>query len=271
MIGESKFYENIASLKLMAKKEVGQNFLIEPEICRRIAEALEAKEGERVLEIGCGPGSLSYALASLPCESDLIDIDEGMLAKGEDDFENVPNLHPMYGNAIKWDYAPYDRIIGNLPYYITSGILERCFLGQEKAKRMVFMVQKEAAQRLLAPVGTKEYSPLSVLLALSAKPKRLFSVSRNAFVPAPHVDSAVISFDIHLLAEKSEIVEAYRLATGLFLQRRKTVLNNLKPRVPSLEKAELALASAGIDPKARPEDIKPEQFLLLSRALKRVQ
>ncbi len=271
MIGETKFYENIASLKLMAKKEVGQNFLIDPEICHRIAGALEAKEGDRILEIGCGPGSLSYALASVPGDIDLIDIDEGMLAKVKNDFEGVANLHPMYGNAIKWDYAPYDRIIGNLPYYITSGILERCFLGQEKAKRMVFMVQKEAAQRLLAPVGTKEYSPLSVLLALSAKAKRLFSVSRTVFVPAPHVDSSVIAFDLELSADKAEIVDAYRLATGLFLQRRKTVLNNLKPRVSSLEKAELALSFAGIDPKSRPEDIKPEQFLLLSRALKRVQ
>lgn len=268
MVSETKFYENVASLKFLAKKEVGQNFLVDASVCKRIAEALDLQEGERILEIGCGAGSLTYALANYPNDLDAIDIDEGMLLKTTEDFKEVSNVHVQYGNGAKWDYGPYDKIVGNLPYYITSLLVEQCLLGQKQAKRMVFMVQKEAATRLLSTTGSKDYGPLSVLLRLSGETKRLFGVSRNAFVPVPHVDSSVFAIETKLKDTKEAIVGTYEMALKLFLNRRKTLLNNLKGLTP---KAEEILASVGLKETLRPENVTPEQYLLLWKTWKEVK
>ena len=152
---KESYFERIAEYKLLAKHEVGQNFLVDPGVCERIVSLCEIKSGEKVIEIGCGAGSLSYFLNESEGSSDLIDIDEGLLAKLEEDFKGSDKVKPTYGNAVKWDYAPYDKIVGNLPYYITSLILEKVFLGASNCKKAVFMVQKEAAERILAPVGSK--------------------------------------------------------------------------------------------------------------------
>ena len=98
--------------------------------------------------------------------------------------------------GMRFDYSPYTKIVGNLPYYITSGIVEKILLGASKASRVVLMVQKEAADRLLAKVGSKDYSPLSLYLNYVASVKRAFNVSRNAFVPAPHIESTVLIIDL---------------------------------------------------------------------------
>ena len=117
---EEKYFENIRSFKFLAKKEIGQNFLGDPEAAKRIVSLLEAKEGEKVLEIGSGAGSLSYFLSLGPAKADLIDIDEAMLQKLKEDFEGNPYLNIQFGNAMRYDYSSYDKIVGNLPYYITS-------------------------------------------------------------------------------------------------------------------------------------------------------
>ena len=270
MISETKFYENIATLKFLAKKEVGQNFLVDSEVCHRIVESLDPSEGS-ILEIGCGPGSLTYALSSLPNPIDAIDIDEGMLAKVTQDFADCPNVHPQYGNAADFDYSSYEYIVGNLPYYITSLILEKVLLGGKNCKRMVFMVQKEAESRILSKSGSKEYGPLSILLSLSGKAKHLFKVSRHSFVPIPHVDSSVFAVEIDAAADKTAIGEAYALACKLFLTRRKTIWNGLKPLVSSEEKARKVLEETNLSPSLRPEECTPEQFLRLAIAIKRVK
>ena len=103
MISVEKYFEGVASLELMAKHVVGQNFLVDASVAERIVGLLEEKEGEHILEIGCGAGSLSYFLAAKKNEVDLIDIDEGMLAKVSSDFAGEHNVHPQYGKAAKWD------------------------------------------------------------------------------------------------------------------------------------------------------------------------
>lgn len=270
VISENKFYENIATMKLLAKKEVGQNFLIDASVCHRIVEELCPEDGS-ILEIGCGPGSLTYALSSLPNEIDAIDIDEGMLAKAVADFEELPNVHPKYGNAAEYDYSAYSYIVGNLPYYITSLILERVLLGAKKCKRMVFMVQKEAEMRILSKPGTKEYGPLCILLALSGQAKHLFKVSRQCFVPVPHVESSVFLVEVNLEANKDDVAEAYRLACKLFLTRRKTIWNGLKSLVSDETKGRELLQETGLSPSLRPEELTPEQYLRLAIAYKRVK
>ena len=129
------------------------------------------------------------------------------------------------------------------------------------------MIQKEAAERILSDVGSKEYSPLNVLWRLLYNGKREFGVPRNSFCPAPHVDSTVISFTRKEGTNLEEATKAFHLANSLFLQRRKTVLNNLKSYCHDEVKAKSVLQKAKIDPMARPEKLSPTQYLSLSRLL----
>lgn len=265
MKNKETYFEEIASYKLLAKKEVGQNFLIDSSSASRIVEALDLKEGDRTLEIGCGAGSLTYFLEQKNAKGEAIDIDESLLSKLQNDFPDA-TLTPIHGNAMKWDYSPYTKIIGNLPYYITSGIIEKILLGAENAEKLVIMVQKEAAERLLSGTGTKDYGPLNVLLSLSGSLKREFKVPRSSFCPAPHVDSSVLSLDFYPNRDMEENRKTYSLCNGLFLQRRKTIANNLKTIVKDADKVGKILNACGIDDNKRPEQVTPQQYLSLMKA-----
>ena len=262
---EQSYFLNIASYKLLAKKEVGQNFLIEPRIAEKIVSKLDLQPDDYGLEIGCGTGALTFFLAKSEAKVDAIDIDEAMLAKTGNDFANHSTLTVKYGNACDYDYTPYTKIVGNLPYYITSLILEKVLLGAVRATRLVFMVQKEAGERILAKPSDKDYGPLNILLDLLYRGERAFNVSRNYFAPAPHVDSQV-----YVLSRKADMAietaaKVYDLAKKLFLLRRKTIYNNLKHVLGDATKAEAVLSKAGLAPTLRPENLTPEQYLHLTR------
>ena len=259
------FFEEVNSYKLLAKKEVGQNFLIDADASERIVSLLDIQKDDVVLEIGCGAGSLTYFLNEKGAQGEAIDIDEAMLAKCRNDFASS-SLKITQGNAMRWDYGKYTKIVGNLPYYITSGILEKVLLGAASCQKMAIMVQKEAAERLLSPVGSKDYGPLNVLLSLSGNLKREFKVPRSSFAPAPHVDSAVLSYIYKDKRDLALLSKVYALTCSLFLQRRKTIVNNLKSVMKDQEKVTNILLGSNIDSSKRPEQLTPEEYLTLTKA-----
>ena len=262
-MNEKEYFEGVRSYTLLAKKEVGQNFLINPSTAKAIVDALAVQEGESVLEIGFGAGSLTYFLSKTKGKVEGIDIDEAMVAKLQKDFSYSDNLTLHQGNAMRFDYSSYDKIVGNLPYYITSGILENVLLGASKAKRAVFMIQKEASDRIFAKPGNKDYGPLSILFSLSGKAKRILFVPRSDFSPPPHIDSVVFAFDFN--ENRGDLKKAYILVGKLFLNRRKTIFNNLKNIVKEGEIAKNILELHGISLNQRPEELTPEQYLALSQ------
>ena len=266
-----KYFENIKTLTLLAKKEIGQNFLIDYKVAERIVSSLEEKEDERILEIGAGAGSISFFLSEKNNHVDLIDIDEGMLVKLKEDFKDKDNVHPQYGNAMDFDYSSYDLIIGNLPYYITTGIIENVLLKAKKCRRAVFMVQKEAARRIMAKKENEDYSPLNIYLNYVADIKLLFNVGRNSFTPIPHVDSSIILIDFKKDKHDEEAKEMYLLAKKLFLNRRKTIYNNLKNYLEDASKAEKVLKDAKIEANRRPEQLSDQDYLRILSIIKKYQ
>lgn len=258
---ENKYFENIATYKLLAKHEVGQNFLIDKDVAKRIVDLADIKDDDNVLEIGSGAGSLSFYILQHNAHSTLIDIDEGLITKLINDFANKENAKILVKNAMKFDYKGYTKIISNLPYYITSGILKNVLIDATQCKKAVFMVQSEAYDRLFSKLGTKEYSPLGILLEYRTKKTTSFKVSRNAFVPAPHIDSTVFALEFNQTKNDVDLKEFYDLLSALFLNRRKTIENNLSRAVGSKEKATSILKAVNIDPKARPEQIKLKDYL----------
>ncbi|MCH3909432.1 MAG: 16S rRNA (adenine(1518)-N(6)/adenine(1519)-N(6))-dimethyltransferase RsmA [Bacilli bacterium] len=260
---EDKYFETIAEYKLLAKHEVGQNFLLDKKVASNIVSLLDIVEADRILEIGSGAGSLSFYLAGYHNESDLLDIDESLVLKLKGDFANTPNIHPIMGNVLKWDLEPYTKIVGNLPYYITSSIIEKILLEGRSCKKAVLMVQKEAFNRLNSHLKDKDYGPLIILLNYLCTIKKEAYVARTSFSPAPHVDSVVFSLSFKENADRDVAVRLYKLTSGLFLHRRKTILNNLSSYLKDDEKAHKALAAAHIENSTRPEEISLEGYLSL--------
>lgn len=264
-MNKEEYFAKVAEYKLLAKHEVGQNFLIDPDACERIVSCLDYESGDKVLEIGSGAGSLSYFLNENNTGADLIDIDESLVLKLQSEFAEG-NVHPLLGNALKWPLEKYNKIIGNLPYYITTGILEKVLLDAKSLQKAVFMIQKEAFIRLIAKINTEDYGPLHVLMAFRCSLKREFNVPRTSFSPAPHVDSTVFSVN----AVNDDIDTArklYKLVSGLFLNRRKTIHNNLTRYLNDAEKSAFVLSKCGIDPKTRPQNIDLKSYLLILEAL----
>lgn len=260
---EEKYFKGIAEYKLLAKHEVGQNFLVDSSSSKRIVDLAEIAEGDRVLEIGSGAGSLSFFLAQHSASCDLIDIDEALVLKLKNDFAHQEHVHPLLGNIMRWDLSSYTKIVGNLPYYITSGIIERILLSASQAKIAVLMVEKDVVSRLNAPQGSADYGPLPILIRYRATLEKGFNVPRTSFSPAPHVDSSVfvLRFKDSVSADKSAAL--YELVSKLFLHRRKTILNNLQTIVNDADKAKSILEKCAIAPTRRPEELSLGEYLKL--------
>lgn len=262
---EDRFFESVREYKLLAKHEVGQNFLVDPKIASQIVDLADIQKGDKVLEIGCGAGSLSFFIAQKEADCDFIDIDEGLITKLAQEFSSFPNAHFRVGNIMRWDLASYNKIVGNLPYYITSGIIKRVLLEASSCSRAVMMVQKEVIRRLQSHQGDEGYGPLPILLEDRTIFQRQFFVSREAFSPAPHIDSAVFTLDFKKRSsdEAAQLHEFYRFISKLFLHRRKTIFNNLSSLIKDGEKADRMLTSCGISPKKRPEDLSLKDYTAL--------
>lgn len=263
---KNAYFEKIAEYKLLAKHEVGQNFLVDSDLCEKIVSLADITIEDHVLEIGSGAGSLSYFIAQTKGESTLIDIDEGLVTKLQEDFEKDENVKVEQANVMRYDLSSFSKIIGNLPYYITSGIIEKIALGASSCSKAILMVQKEVFPRLNAKLGSKEYGPLPILLQYRGTLKKEIYAPRASFTPMPHVDSLVFSLSFNKNADMKVASNLYSLVSALFLHRRKTISNNLSSYLKDSEKAKEILQAVGIKENRRPEEISLEEYLsLLSR------
>ncbi len=264
---------------LRLSKGLGQNFLINPSVCPRMAAACGAEGCAGVLEVGPGVGVLTRELSSTAKKVVSVELDHRLLPVLEETLSDCTNVEIVQGDILKLDLHRLieEKLSGgpvcvcaNLPYYITSPVIMALLEGGLPLTAVTVMVQKEAAARLCAPPGVRECGAVSVSVHYRSRPQVLFQVGRGSFMPPPNVDSSVIRFD--MLPEPPVRVRnediLFKVARGAFVQRRKTAANSLSGalRLPK-GLIEGRLAEAGIPINARAEQLTLAQFGTLSDAL----
>ena len=262
-MNDKEYFEKVKSYKLIANKSLGQNFLINPQTAEKIVGLLNINEDDKILEIGSGLGSLSYFLSKSNAHSTLIDVDDRMIMFLKEQFKDNKNLEIKRQNVLKEDLTKFNKIIGNLPYYITSSIIEKLLLEGINAETMVLMTQKEVYPKLLE----SNKSPLSMFLNYVASISSAMDVGRNNFAPVPHVDSVVFTITPNENIKNSENKELFKVMKQLFLLRRKNILNNLTNLVKNKEKAREILGKMEIDTNKRPEELPIEFYINLLKML----
>lgn len=262
-MNEKEYFEKVKSYKLIANKSLGQNFLINPQTAEKIVNLLDLKPSDHVLEIGAGLGSLSYYLNKSDSLCELIDIDERMLMFLNEQFKANENIVIKRQNVLKYDLLPFNKIIGNLPYYITTSILEKLLLDAKNAEKIVLMTQKEVYPKLLKT----NKSPLSLFLNYVADISSPIEVGKNNFAPIPHVDSVVFTITPNHNIKNDQNVALFKVMKQLFLLRRKNILNNLTNLVKNKEKAREILEKMQIDVNKRPEELGIEFYINLLKML----
>ena len=244
-------------------KDKGQNFLIDVEKAKNIVNLLKNNANSKVLEIGPGLGSLTYHLEERCNNLTLIDIDSKIISYLN--YEVKPHVNLVLEDALKYDLSPYEYIISNIPYNITSDLIEHILISAINLKQCILMCQKENYYHFSSLFGS-EYGPLSILIHLLGNIKKAFDVGASSFVPRPNCTSTVFSIDIDHSKNRENAISTYFMASKLFLNRRKTILNNLGNLIGK-EKAKELLDKLEINPLSRPEELSPETFLKINKNL----
>lgn len=212
----------------MAKQKLGQHFLFDKNILKKIALASKEGPSESILEIGAGMGTLTEQLLSLFKNVYAIELDSYFYNYLKDRFSDRPNLHLIHGDILKLniDDLPVNSATGNIPYYITTPIIFK-LLDAKNIEHFSLLMQLDVARRLVSPCGSKDYGILSVNVQFQADVKLAFKVKNTSFSPPPKVESAFVTFRKKKV--NSELVRAMRVVTvRAFSMRRKTIFNNLK-------------------------------------------
>lgn len=261
-------------------KALGQNFLIDPSVCPRMAAALEADDRTGVLEIGPGIGVLTKELSAVCGRVAAVELDRRLPDVLAETLADCPNVQVVPGDVLQMDlqalfadqFADCDRlqVCANLPYYITTPVLMRLLESELPIERLVVMVQLEAAKRLCAPLGTRDCGAVSAAVEYYTQAEILFEVERESFYPSPNVDSAVIALTRRQQPPVQVTDECYffRVVKGAFLQRRKTLANSLNTAL-GVPKAELTalFQSLGLSATVRAEQLTMSQMAALANAL----
>jgi len=264
-------------MRRRAKRSLGQNFLVDPNLQRKIAAAVGAVPGEPVLEIGPGQGALTGHLAESGAVVTAVELDDELAAALATRYEHDPRVTIVHGDVLTADLAALTadwsrtRVVGNIPYNITTPIIFR-LLRLPYPADIVLTVQAEVAARIMAGPGTKTYGALSVGVAVHARATRVCKVPRQAFRPVPRVESAAIRITplspSRLTADEAERV---RILTRAGFSWRRKQMGTILRRHPELRctaaAVEEALGARGLSPSLRPERLSPQDYVELSARL----
>jgi 16S rRNA (adenine1518-N6/adenine1519-N6)-dimethyltransferase len=260
---------------LRLKKSLGQHFLVDDNVVGRILALADLPADAIVLEIGPGIGTLTAGLCGVTARIVAVERDAALLPALAEIQDACPCLAVVHGDAVKLPIADMERpwgppthLVANLPYAVAATVVLRMFEEAPALRTAVVMVQAEVADRMCASPGSKDYGAYTVKLRLRARPSGRFTVPRSCFLPPPRVDSAVLRFDRHELADPATAAVASSVAAHAFAQRRKTLRNSvLSSSGWDPLRFDAALETAGIDGRLRAEALAVEQYVLLSHAV----
>lgn len=262
--------------KLHASHKLGQNFLIDPEIVDEIARISEIEPGESILEIGAGIGTLTQGLLESGGNVTAIEIDKKLIPVLDETLNGYENFRLIHGDVLKLDLREIMqnqsfKVISNLPYYITTPILLALLEQKLPITKIVAMVQREVAERMIAVPNSKNpkiYGALSVAVQFFTEPRIVLEVPPRSFLPPPEVDSRVVVCDVRKSPPVEIVSEQkfFQIVRASFSQRRKTILNSLIAAGFDKISTEKKFAEIGIDPTRRGETFSLDEFAKISNA-----
>ncbi len=263
---------------MRAKKSLGQNFLVDPNLQQKIVAALDPGPDDLVVEIGPGRGALTERLVPAAGRVVAVELDDELAAGLAAQYHDDPGVTIVHRDVLEWDprpvvdAAPY-KVVGNIPYNITSPILFRILEWKPRPERIVLMVQKEVADRIVAAPGTRAYGALSVGVRAQTEVERLFGVGRGAFRPVPNVDSTVLRLwpreEPAAVGQGGALRSLTRAAFGLRRKQLQKILRTARGYEMDAAAAEAVLREVGVEPETRPEGLSPERFVELAALLGR--
>ncbi len=253
---------------MYANKRLGQHFLHDPAIINRIITAINPRPEDHIVEIGPGRGALTLPLATSGAQLDLVELDRS-LAEALAAHPDLAHVRVHRTNALEVDYARFAddgafRLVGNLPYNISSPLLFRFLDAAEHIRDMTLMLQREVVERMAASPGTRDYGRLTVMLAARCRVEKLFIVRAGAFSPPPKVESAIVRVVPHAEPpfDPGDWNLFEKIVRAGFTARRKTLRNALRTLATADQ-----IEAAGIDPHARPGTLSPADYAHLSQNL----
>ena len=256
------------------KKQLGQNFITDKNLLASIVAASGVSAEDTVVEIGCGAGTLTRALAEKVKKVIAFEVDKTLQPVLAQTLAVLDNVEVIFRDFLKTDLKEFElalsgyTVVANLPYYVTTPLIMKIIEQSEKCKGLSVMVQEEVAERLCAKAGTPEYGAITAMVALRAECSVVKRVPRTLFFPKPNVDSAVVKFTFGKGIAVTDREKYKKTVHAAFLSRRKTLENNLINSFNiTRARAQEILTECGIDLKARGETLTPEQFALLSEKI----
>jgi 16S rRNA (adenine1518-N6/adenine1519-N6)-dimethyltransferase len=266
---------------LIARRDLGQNFLVDDSLAARLVDLAGVEPGDRVIEIGTGLGVLTRALAKKAKRVVTVEVDAGLVRALRADAALPDNVELVHADALEFDLAASAgagagpvRLVSNLPYHVSAPLLRRCLDLRGQLRDWSVMLQSEVAIRLLARAGSRDYGSLSVLHGLTVTLSKGMDLSPNCFFPVPKVDSTFVRITpLEAPAiEAGELSDVERVVRAAFAKRRKTLVNSLRAGALGTEhtadELKAALARCAIEPRARAESLEPTQLLALARELR---
>ena len=260
-------------------KALGQNFLINPTVCPRMAEMCGADENTGVIEVGAGVGVLTAELAKRAKKVVCVELDTRLLPVLDETLADFDNIEIVNADIMKTDLKALIEekfqgmkvvVCANLPYYITSPVITLLLESKLPIEAVTVMIQKEAADRLCTPVGSRDSGAITVCTNYYSVPEHLFNVSRGSFMPAPNVDSTVIKLNIRKEppVAVSDEKKFFKMVKAAFAQRRKTAVNSISSGMSlSKDKVTEAIVSAGLDANVRAEKLSMEDLAAICENL----
>lgn len=263
---------------LFPKKRLGQHFFVDRNILDKVIRTAQVEKGDVVLEVGPGLGEMTLALARLAKHVIAVEIDPKLVEILKKKLADCPNVDVVKGDILTINFRKIDflegqklKVVANLPYQISTPLLFHFIELKEFFSTLTLMLQKEVAERMVAPPGGKDYGPLSIFVQLFLDASIRFFIKPSAFFPPPKVESAVV----HMVWKERPMIETNdeewfkKVVKACFGYRRKTLVNALKHSELTLpESIELKMEAIGIDPRRRPETLSIQEFVSLAEALK---